>query len=88
GGGQKPWRGEQWAEQTLNHIFYPALATKARRDARVIIACSDCFGSTTSSLGQVLGLRERHPDDLYRALDWLYQAQPHIEQRLPQPAPG
>ena len=34
------------------------------------------------SLGRVLGLGEVDPDDLYRALDWLHEAQPAIERRL------
>ena len=38
--------------------------------------------TATSSLGRVLGLEQCRADDLYRALDWLYEAQPRIEQRL------
>jgi len=38
--------------------------------------------TATSSLGSVLGLEQCHADDLYRALDWLHEAQPRIEQRL------
>lgn len=34
------------------------------------------------SLGRVLGLGNIEADDLYRALDWLHQAQPAIEKRL------
>lgn len=34
------------------------------------------------SLGRVLGLGSIEPDDLYRALDWLHEAQPAIEKRL------
>ena len=34
------------------------------------------------SLGRVLGLGSLEPDDLYRALDWLHDAQPSIEKRL------
>ena len=34
------------------------------------------------SLGRVLGLGTLEVDDLYHALDWLYQAQPAIERRL------
>lgn len=34
------------------------------------------------SLGRVLGLGSIEPDDLYRALDWLHEAQPAIERRL------
>ncbi len=34
------------------------------------------------SLGRVLGLGGIAPDDLYRALDWLHEAQPAIERRL------
>ncbi len=34
------------------------------------------------SLGRVLGLGAIEPDDLYRALDWLHDAQPAIERRL------
>ena len=34
------------------------------------------------SLGRVLGLGSLEPEDLYRALDWLHEAQPAIERRL------
>jgi transposase len=34
------------------------------------------------SLARVLGLGSIEPDDLYRALDWLHEAQPAIERRL------
>ena len=34
------------------------------------------------SLGRVLGLGSIDPEDLYRALDWLHEAQPAIERRL------
>ena len=34
------------------------------------------------SLGRVLGLGAIEPEDLYRALDWLHEAQPAIERRL------
>jgi transposase len=34
------------------------------------------------SLGRMLGLGVIEPDDLYRALDWLHEAQPVIERRL------
>jgi len=34
------------------------------------------------SLGRVLGLGSIEPDELYRALDWLHEAQPAIEKRL------
>lgn len=34
------------------------------------------------SLGRVLGLGSIDPEDLYRALDWLHDAQPAIERRL------
>lgn len=38
--------------------------------------------TATSSLGRVLGVGQCSADDLYRALDWLHQAQPAIERRL------
>jgi transposase len=34
------------------------------------------------SLGRVLGLGSVEPEELYRALDWLHEAQPAIERRL------
>ena len=36
----------------------------------------------TTSLGRVLGVGHCSADDLYRALDWLHEAQPAIERRL------
>jgi transposase len=38
--------------------------------------------TATSSLGCVLGVGQCQVDDLYRALDWLHQAQPTIERAL------
>jgi len=38
--------------------------------------------TATSSLGRVLGLGQCSADDLYRALDWLHDAQGDIERRL------
>ena len=41
-----------------------------------------CDDTAAHSLGRVLGLGSIEPDDLYRALDWLHEAQPAIERRL------
>jgi len=38
--------------------------------------------TATTSLGRVLGVSQCSADDLYRALDWLHEAQPTIERRL------
>jgi transposase len=38
--------------------------------------------TTTSSLGRVLGVGQCQVDDLYRALDWLHEAQPTVERAL------
>ena len=38
--------------------------------------------TATSSLGRVLGVGQCQADDLYRALDWLHEAQPTLEQAL------
>ena len=38
--------------------------------------------TATSSLGRVLGVGQCGADDLYRALDWLHDAQPGIERHL------
>jgi transposase len=38
--------------------------------------------TASSSLGRVLGVGQCSADDLYRALDWLHEAQPAIELRL------
>src|SRR5450631_656965 len=38
--------------------------------------------TASSSLGRVLGVGQCGADDLYRALDWLHEAQPAIEKRL------
>ena len=38
--------------------------------------------TATSSLGRVLGVGQCSAADLYRALDWLHEAQPAIERRL------
>ena len=38
--------------------------------------------TASTSLGRVLGAGQCDADDLYRALDWLHEAQPAIERRL------
>jgi transposase len=38
--------------------------------------------TAANSLGRLLGVGELTADDLYRALDWLHEAQPGIEKRL------
>ena len=38
--------------------------------------------TATTSLGRLLGVGQCGVDELYRALDWLHQAQPAIERRL------
>jgi hypothetical protein len=38
--------------------------------------------TASSSLGRMLGVGQCSADDLYRALDWLHEAQPSIERRL------
>ena len=38
--------------------------------------------TASTSLGRVLGVGQCDVDDLYRALDWLHEAQPAIERRL------
>jgi len=38
--------------------------------------------TATHSLGRVLGVGQVQPEQLYGALDWLYEAQPTIERRL------
>ena len=38
--------------------------------------------TATSSLGRVLGVGQCQADDLYRALDWLHEAQPTLERAL------
>jgi transposase len=38
--------------------------------------------TASSSLGRVLGVNHCAVDDLYKALDWLYRAQPQIEKTL------
>ena len=38
--------------------------------------------TASSSLGRVLGVGQCSADELYRALDWLHEAQPGIERRL------
>ncbi len=38
--------------------------------------------TASSSLGRVLGVGQCDANDLYRALDWLHEAQPAIERRL------
>lgn len=74
--------------------FEPAPAPLRKLLLAMVVARVVCPGSKLAthrmladetaahSLGRVLGVGELPPEELYRALDWLHEAQPAIERRL------
>lgn len=81
GSGSSLWFGS--APQELQPILQAMLV------ARLLEPCSKLAthralhdDTATSSLGRVLGVGQCSADELYRALDWLHDAQGAIERRL------
>ena len=81
GSGAASWFGS--APQDLQAVLLAMLVARVIAPASKL-ATHRMFhdDSATCSLGRVLGVGQCSVDDLYRALDWLHQAQPAIERRL------
>jgi hypothetical protein len=81
GSGCAAWFGS--APQELQPVLQAMLVARVLQPASKLATHRMLHDDTaTSSLGRVLGVGQCSADDLYRALDWLHEAQPAIERRL------
>lgn len=81
GSGSSQWFGSAPAE--LQPLLQAMLVARVLEPASKLATQRMLHDDTaTSSLGRVLGVGQCSVDDLYRALDWLHEAQPAIERRL------
>jgi hypothetical protein len=81
GSGSTVWFGS--APQDLQPVLQAMLVARVLEPASKLATHRMLRDETaTSSLGRVLGVGQCSADDLYRALDWLHEAQPAIERRL------
>jgi hypothetical protein len=81
GSGSATWFGS--APQELQPVLQAMLVARLLEPASKLATHRMLHEDTaTSSLGRVLGVGQCSADDLYRALDWLHEAQPAIERRL------
>ena len=81
GSGAMAWFGA--APKELQPLLLAMLVARVIAPASKLATHRMLHNDTaTSSLGRVLGVGQCGADDLYRALDWLHQAQPAIERRL------
>jgi hypothetical protein len=81
GSGAQAWFGS--APQELQPVLLAMLVARVISPASKLATHRLLHDDTaSSSLGRVLGVGQCSADELYRALDWLYEAQPAIERRL------
>jgi hypothetical protein len=81
GAGSSAWFGS--APQALQPVLQAMLVARLLEPASKLATHRMLHDDTaTSSLGRVLGVGQCSADDLYRALDWLHDAQAGIERRL------
>jgi hypothetical protein len=81
GSGSALWFGS--APKELQPLLQAMLVARVLEPASKLATHRMLHEDTaTSSLGHVLGVGQCSVDDLYRALDWLHDAQPTIERRL------
>lgn len=81
GSGSAQWFGS--APKELQPLLQAMLVARVLEPASKLATHRMLHDDTaTSSLGRVLGVGQCSVDDLYRALDWLREAQPAIERRL------
>ena len=81
GSGSAAWFGS--APKELQPVLQAMLVARVLEPASKLATHRMLHDDTaTSSLGRVLGVGRCSADDLYRALDWLHEAQPAIERRL------
>ena len=71
------------APEPLQPLLQAMLVARVIEPASKLATHRQLHDDTAStSLGRVLGVGQCDADDLYRALDWLHEAQPAIERRL------
>ena len=81
GSGSSVWFGS--APKDLQPVLQAMLVARVLEAASKLATHRMLHDDTaTSSLGRVLGVGQCSADDLYRALDWLHDAQAGIERRL------
>jgi hypothetical protein len=81
GAGSSAWFGS--APQELQPVLQALLVARVLQPASKLATHRMLHEDTaTSSLGRVLGVGQCSAEELYRALDWLHEAQPGIERRL------
>ena len=81
GSGSLRWFGS--APQELQPLLQAMLVARVLEPASKLATHRSLHDDTaTTSLGRLLGVGQCDVDDLYRALDWLHEAQPAIERRL------
>jgi transposase len=81
GSGSSSWFGS--APQELQPLLQAMLVARVLEPASKLATHRMLHDDTaTSSLGRMLGVGQCRVEDLYRALDWLHEAQPAIERRL------
>lgn len=81
GCGAAQWFGS--APKELQPLLLAMLVARVIEPASKLATHRQLHDDTaSSSLGRVLGVGQCSADDLYRALDWLHEAQPAIERRL------
>ena len=81
GSGSATWFSS--AAQELQPLLQAMLVARVLEPASKLATHRMLHDDTaTTSLGRVLGVGQCSVDDLYRALDWLHDAQPAIERRL------
>lgn len=81
GSGAAVWFGA--APRDLQPLLLAMLVARVIEPASKLATHRQLHDDTaSSSLGRVLGVGQCSADDLYRALDWLHEAQPAIERRL------
>jgi len=81
GCGASVWFGS--APEPLQPLLLAMLVARLVEPASKLATARQLHDQTaSSSLGRVLGVGQCSADDLYRALDWLHEAQPAIERRL------
>ena len=81
GSGSATWFGS--APKELQALLQAMLVARVLEPASKLATHRMLHDDTaTTSLGRVLGVGQCSVDDLYRALDWLHDAQPAIERRL------
>ena len=81
GSGSAAWFGS--APKELQPLLQAMLVARVLEPASKLATHRMLHDDTaTTSLGRMLGVGQCSVDDLYRALDWLHEAQPAIERRL------